>query len=90
MLELGAFEEEGHRLVGQRAADVLHALYVVGQRGQLIGEAAQETGQPEVHFLRSKEEAAAILRRALGQGDHLLVKASRALALETVIEELTA
>ena len=90
MLELGAFEEEGHRLVGQRAADVLHALYVVGQRGQLIGDAAQETGQPEVHFLRSKEEAAAILRKALGQGDHLLVKASRALALETVIEELTA
>jgi len=89
MLELGAFEEEGHRLVGQRAARGLHALYVVGQRGQLIGEAAQEAGQPEVHFLRSKEEAAAILRRALRQGDHLLVKASRGLALETVIEELT-
>jgi UDP-N-acetylmuramyl pentapeptide synthase len=28
------------------------------------------------------------LRNELGQGDHLLVKASRALALETVIEEL--
>jgi UDP-N-acetylmuramoyl-tripeptide--D-alanyl-D-alanine ligase len=88
MLELGAFEEEGHRLVGQRAARGLHALYVVGQRGRLIGEAAQKAGQPEVRFLRSKDEAAAILRKALGRGDHLLVKASRALALETVIEEL--
>jgi len=88
MRELGAYEEEGHRLVGQRAARGLHALYVVGQRGQLIGEAAQKAGQPEVHFLRSKEEASAILRKALRQGDHLLVKASRALALETVVEEL--
>jgi UDP-N-acetylmuramoyl-tripeptide--D-alanyl-D-alanine ligase len=88
MLELGAYEEEGHRLVGQRAARGLHALYVVGQHGQLIGEAAQKAGQPEVHFLRSKEEASAILRKALRQGDHLLVKASRALALETVVEEL--
>ena len=90
MLELGAFEEEGHRLVGQRAADILDALYVAGPRGQLIGEAAQEAGRTEVHFLRSKEEAAVALRKALGRGDHLLVKASRALALETVVEELTA
>lgn len=90
MLELGSFEEEGHRLVGQRAAAVLDALYVIGERGRLIGQAAQEAGQPEVHFLRSKEEATAILRKALGRGDHLLVKASRALALETVVEELTA
>jgi UDP-N-acetylmuramoyl-tripeptide--D-alanyl-D-alanine ligase len=88
MLELGAYEEEAHRLVGQRAARDLHALYVVGQHGQLIGQAAQEAGQHEVHFLRSREEAAAILRKALGRGDHLLVKASRALALETVVEEL--
>jgi len=90
MLELGAFEEEGHRLVGQRAADILDALYVAGPRGHLIGEAAQEAGRTEVHFLRSKEEAAVALRKALGRGDHLLVKASRALALETVVEELTA
>jgi len=90
MLELGSFEEEGHRLVGQRAADVLDALYVSGQRGQLIGKAAQGAGQADVHFLRSKKEAVSILRKTLGQGDHLLVKASRALALETVIEELTA
>ncbi|HJX61255.1 MAG TPA: UDP-N-acetylmuramoyl-tripeptide--D-alanyl-D-alanine ligase [Dehalococcoidia bacterium] len=88
MLELGSYEEEAHRLVGRQAARGLHALYVVGQRGQLIGQAAQEAGQHEVHFLRSREEAPAILRKALGRGDHLLVKASRALALETVVEEL--
>ena len=88
MRELGSFEEEGHRLVGRRAARGLDALYVVGQCGRLIGEAAQEAGQPRVHFLESKDQAAAVLRSELGQGDYLLVKASRALALETVIEEL--
>ena len=38
----------------------------------------------------SKEEAVATLRRTLTEDDFLLVKASRAMALETLIEELTA
>jgi UDP-N-acetylmuramyl pentapeptide synthase len=42
-----------------------------------------------VRLLASKEAAAAVIRETLSEGDHLLVKASRAMALETVIEELT-
>jgi UDP-N-acetylmuramoyl-tripeptide--D-alanyl-D-alanine ligase len=89
MMELGSFEEEGHRLVGERAARTTHVLYTLGERGRIIGEAAQEAGHPEVHSLPSKEEAAAAIRETLREGDHLLVKASRVMALETVIEELT-
>jgi UDP-N-acetylmuramoyl-tripeptide--D-alanyl-D-alanine ligase len=89
MLELGAYEEEGHRLVGRRASRGLEALYVVGERGQVIGRAAQQAGQDEVHFLRSKDEAPAVLRHVLRKGDYLLIKASRGLALETVVRELT-
>ena len=89
MLELGSFEEEGHRLVGERAARTTHVLYTLGERGRIIGEAAQAAGHPEVHFLPSKEKAAAAIRETLSEGDHLLVKASRVMALETVIEELT-
>jgi UDP-N-acetylmuramoyl-tripeptide--D-alanyl-D-alanine ligase len=90
MLELGAHEEIGHRLVGQRAAETTEVLYTLGDRGRIIGEAAQEAGHPNVCILPSKEEAAATLHRSLAEGDYLLVKASRAMALETLVEELTA
>ena len=89
MLELGSFEEEGHRLVGERAARTTNILYTLGERGRIIGEAAQAAGHPEVRFLPSKKKAAAAIRKTLSEGDHLLVKASRVMALETVIEELT-
>jgi UDP-N-acetylmuramoyl-tripeptide--D-alanyl-D-alanine ligase len=89
MMELGSFEEEGHRLVGERAARTTHVLFALGERGRIIGEAAQAVGHPEVHFLASKEKAAVAIRETLSEGDHLLVKASRAMALETIIEELT-
>jgi len=89
MLELGTFEEEGHCLVGERAAQTTDVLYTVGERGRIIGEAAQAAGHQDVRFLASKEAAAAAIRETLSEGDHLLVKASRAMALETVIEELT-
>jgi UDP-N-acetylmuramoyl-tripeptide--D-alanyl-D-alanine ligase len=88
MLELGAFEEEGHCLVGERAARTTDILYTVGERGRIIGEAAQAAGHQDVRLLASKGEAAAAIRETLSEGDHLLVKASRAMALETVIEEL--
>jgi UDP-N-acetylmuramoyl-tripeptide--D-alanyl-D-alanine ligase len=89
MLELGTFEEEGHCLVGERAARTTDILYTVGERGRIIGEAAQAAGHQDVRFLASKEKAAAAIRETLSEGDRLLVKASRAMALETVIEELT-
>jgi UDP-N-acetylmuramoyl-tripeptide--D-alanyl-D-alanine ligase len=89
MLELGTFEEEGHRLVGERAARTTNILYTIGERGRIIGEAAQAAGHQDVRFLASKEKAAAAIRETLSEGDRLLVKASRAVALETVIEELT-
>jgi len=89
MLELGSFEEEGHRLVGERAARTTNVLYTLGERGRIIAEAAQAAGHQQVRFLPSKEKAAAAIRETLSEGDHLLVKASRVMALETVIEELT-
>lgn len=90
MLELGVYEEAGHRLVGERAAQTTQVLYTLGERGRIIGEAALEAGHPNVCILQSKEEAVATLRRTLAKGDCLLVKGSRAMALETLVEELTA
>ena len=57
----------------------------MGPLGRLIGKAAQEDGHPSVAFWDSKEEAARELAASLEPGDVVLLKASRALALETVL-----
>jgi UDP-N-acetylmuramoyl-tripeptide--D-alanyl-D-alanine ligase len=85
MRELGAMEEQGHRSVGQRVAEVADLIYVVGDLGRLTGEAARQVGHGGVSFWSSKEEAARDLRRRLEPGDVVLLKASRAMALETVL-----
>lgn len=89
MRELGAAEEEGHRCVGERAAASADLLFVVGERAHPLAEAARAAGQTP-RQLESKDEAAEVLRSELRTGDHLLVKASRALALETVVDALVA
>ena len=85
MRELGALEAQGHRSVGQRAAEVAQLIYVVGDLGRLTGEAARLAGHDGVSFWSSKEEAAQDLRQRLEPGDTVLLKASRAMALETTL-----
>jgi len=91
MRELGAAEEEGCRQVGERAAagscDVLIA---VGERARAIGEAARSAGLRDVRYLASNEDAIKTLQRELRKGDQLLIKGSRAVALETIVEALAA
>ena len=66
-------------------ADVIIA---VGVLGRIIAEAARDAGHGDVVDLAQKDEVAAMLRPQLREGDVVLLKASRALALETVAEEL--
>ncbi len=88
MRELGAEEEEGHRVVGREAARVAQVIYAVGELGRLIGEEARRAGHPAVSLWPSKEEAAKTLAEDLQVGDVVLLMASRAMALETVLPEL--
>jgi len=90
MLELGAAQEEGHRQIGEKAAQVCHALVLVGHQAGITAEAAKAKGLTNVQVFSDKEEAAAALKAELSPGDYLLVKASRGLALETVVEALKA
>lgn len=88
MLELGAAEEEGHAEVGRAAAQVADVLYAVGPRGRVIGESARAAGLRDVHISEAKDGVAASIARDLRETDSVLVKASRGLALETVVQEL--
>ncbi len=90
MLELGSFEETGHRQVGERAAHVVDELVVLGKRARWIGEAALEAGMPtgQVHFVASHKEAIDLLHDRLGPDDLVLIKGSRAMEMERIVAGL--
>ncbi|RLT26501.1 MAG: UDP-N-acetylmuramoyl-tripeptide--D-alanyl-D-alanine ligase [Chloroflexi bacterium] len=88
MLELGEVSEAEHDRVGQHAATACDALFTVGELAVRISDAAREAGLSASTHCDSKDAAVALLRATLRPGDVLLVKASRALALETVVRAL--
>ncbi len=90
MLELGSAEEQGHRDVGQRAARVADLLVTVGQRAVWIAEAARQAGLPSTQIVAcmSNDEAIAAVQPRLMPGDHILLKASRGMALEEIVMAL--
>ena len=88
MRELGTAEMEGHREVGRYAAGIADVIYAVGEIGRWIGDAAIAAGHGNVHIVSDKAEIAAAILPQLDPGDVVLLKASRALALETVLDEL--
>lgn len=92
MLELGDYTEEGHRVVGRRVAQVAEQLVVMGELGQIVGQEALKSGLKEnqVTFAANKADATRILQEKLQAGDLLLVKASRGIALEEVVEKVRA
>jgi UDP-N-acetylmuramoyl-tripeptide--D-alanyl-D-alanine ligase len=91
MLELGSYEEEGHILVGRRAADVVQKLITVGPRARWIGQEAIATGlnPADVTMVEDNEAALAVLRELIGSGDLVLVKGSRAQGMEQIVNALS-
>ncbi len=90
MLELGEFEERGHRLVGARAAQVAQRLITVGERARWIGEEAVRAGlaESEITTLSDIDEAVEHLRREIGTGDIVLIKGSRGLRMDKIVSDL--
>ena len=88
MLELGDLAEPSHDEVGRRAAGVTDVLFTVGDLASRIARAAQGCGLASVEHVDSKEAAGRALLATLRPGDALLVKGSRALALETVVADV--
>lgn len=88
MLELGSLEVEGHHQVGRRAAEVVDRLIVVGERGIVIGKEALSCGLKDVQFASSNDEAAKRLQEFLGPEDYVLVKGSRGMAMEQIVDKI--
>ena len=78
MRELGEYEQEGHSLVGLRAAEVADVVIAVGNLGKLIGDAAKEQGKVEVQYAADNASAVDLIRKLATPGDVMLIKGSAA------------
>jgi len=88
MLELGAFEAEAHRALGEEAAKAgLAALAAFGPRSRATAEAARAAGLEAFHA-GELEELVAWTVATVRPGDVLLVKGSRGMKLERLVEAL--
>ncbi|MDH4207962.1 MAG: UDP-N-acetylmuramoyl-tripeptide--D-alanyl-D-alanine ligase [Anaerolineae bacterium] len=90
MLELGSYQEEGHRKVGRRAAEVVDKLVTVGELGAAIGQEAITLGMEEadVLFAEDNQQAIDLLSGLLEPGDIVLIKGSRAMHMEDIVAQV--
>jgi UDP-N-acetylmuramoyl-tripeptide--D-alanyl-D-alanine ligase len=91
MLELGASSPELHHAVGlDIAAGSIDLLVLVGEQVQATAAGALEGGMParSVVYLKDAGQAATELDGILRQGDTVLLKASRRIGLDRVVDHL--
>jgi UDP-N-acetylmuramoyl-tripeptide--D-alanyl-D-alanine ligase len=90
MLELGEGHESGHLAVGEAAGGTADLLIVVGHDARGIVDGALAAGlEPErIHHVADDEDALEVLRPRLREGDTVLVKASRGIALDRLVDAL--
>jgi UDP-N-acetylmuramoyl-tripeptide--D-alanyl-D-alanine ligase len=91
MLELGDSSESAHREMGRAVAASGAAEFVgLGPWAQVAVEAARAAGLAESHHVTTFEDAVALLLKRLAPGDAVLVKGSRGMRMERVVDALVA
>jgi UDP-N-acetylmuramoyl-tripeptide--D-alanyl-D-alanine ligase len=94
MLELGKAGEALHRASGEEAARAgLGALVAVGgSNARALAEGALAAGMPagSVHYVKNSNEAADVAVTLVRTGDLVLVKGSRGIRTEVVVDRLKA
>ena len=91
MLELGEKENDFHKMIGESVAKSgFKGLLTFGRLSRHTYNRAVECGMAKesVWHCSSREEVADILRKVAKKGDAVLVKGSRAMKMEEVVEKL--
>jgi UDP-N-acetylmuramoyl-tripeptide--D-alanyl-D-alanine ligase len=89
MLELGSAGPEAHREIGRVAARCKVDFFIlIGTLAAHIGEGAREKGMPADHVVeaRSHADAAQLLKKLSRPGDVVLIKGSRGMKMEKILE----
>jgi len=91
MLELGEIAERAHHEAGRAVAAAGAAEFIaMGTHARAAVEAAREAGLVESHHTTTFEDTVALLMKRLAPGDVVLVKGSRGMRMERVVDALIA
>lgn len=89
MLELGKYTITAHQNMGNFAARNADMLFCVGSRAKIIADAAgNQMKEGTVFTFNTSSDAGRVLQDQLKKGDVILVKGSRAMKMERVVEEI--
>lgn len=95
MRELGSHAEDGHRLIGGRAGEVVDVLVTFGELTDISIAAARESATAlgrnltVVRFTPDqREELTGFLLKELNKGDMVLLKGANGLQMETIVQAL--
>jgi UDP-N-acetylmuramoyl-tripeptide--D-alanyl-D-alanine ligase len=82
MLELGDYTEKGHKEVGQKAKKISDLILTTGEKAKIIAEESNGL------YFKTKKELIDFLRKEIKKGDIILIKASRAMKFEEIVDEI--
>lgn len=88
MLELGDFTEEAHLELGRKLGELsIDLLLALGEWAPIVVQSAIRHGlKPErARVVESHQEAISLLRQGVREGDWILVKGSRRMAMEKIV-----
>lgn len=91
MFEMGEHSEYGHRLVGGYAKENADVLITIGESSKFISDEAIKLAlnSSNVHHFDNKEIAIEKLSDIINKDDVVLVKASRGMQLENIVQYLS-
>ena len=92
MKEIGRFSIEAHKDLGRTAKDIVDVLVTVGPEAKYIAEGATAAGMPKknIHTFGTADVASSSVQEFIKKGDTVLVKASRSVRLDKVVEKIKA
>ncbi len=87
MLEMGGFSEEAHIKLGEYAAEIADILMLCGKEAAQMKLGALSSGfKCSVTTFGTSDEAGPILQKTAQKGDTVLIKGSRGMKMENVLE----
>ncbi|MEK7151762.1 MAG: Mur ligase family protein [Patescibacteria group bacterium] len=89
MRELGKYGVDAHNAIGNFAVECCDILVTVGAAGKIIADAALgKLSGESVFSFNTSEEAKLKVREIIKEGDVILVKGSRSMKMEVVVDEI--
>lgn len=89
MLELGPISQKAHRIIGEYTREIADVTVAIGNlaKDYLAEDHAEDHADK---YFPNKDEAITYLLNEVKEGDILLIKASRGMGLETIVEAIKA